>query len=46
MHEAQKRYPELNVVFDGIMPGTPFRAEVSIEQDIRKKYTARHSVAE
>ncbi len=46
MREAQKRYPELNIVFDGAIVPTNFKAEVSIEQDIRQKYVAKHSVAE
>ena len=46
MQEAQKRYPELNIVFDGSMMPTSFKAEVSIEQDLSQKYTAKHSAAE
>lgn len=46
MAEAKKRYPELNIVFDGTLPHTNFKAEVSIEQDTRQKYTAKHSIAE
>lgn len=46
MQEAQKRYPELNIVFDGSMMPTSFKAEVSVEQDLSQKYTAKHSTAE
>ena len=46
MEEARKRYPELNIVFDGTVPHSNFKAEVSVEQDTRQKYTAKHSIAD
>lgn len=46
MQEAQKRYPELNIVFDGAIPPINFKAEVTVEQDKTRKYVAKHSIAE
>ncbi len=46
MQEAHKRYPELNIVFDGQKQMNDFKPEVCIEQDRKQKYIARSSFAE
>jgi hypothetical protein len=46
LQEARKRYPELNIIYDGQIIGPDFRAEVVIEQDRANEFIAPSSLAE